>query len=96
MPTSLPSLVDNLSEIYKEECKLCKKRKKIVSECNFIGIKNNRLYYKCKECNDGSYKPINGLIEKFSNTYQFCNGDVNEFVLYLIIITIIIDNIFTL
>ena len=83
MPISLSSLVDNLSEIYKKECKSCKERKKIVPECNFIGIKNNRLYYKCKECNDESYKSINELIKKFSNAYQFCNRDLNKFVLLL-------------
>ena len=58
-------------------------KKKNISECNFNGIKNNRLYYKCKECNDESYKSMNGLIEKFPNTYRFCNGDVNKFVLLL-------------
>ena len=25
----------------------------------------------------------NGLIKKFPTTYQFCNGDINEFVLLL-------------
>ena len=83
MSTSLSNLVDNLSEIYKKECKSCRERKKITSGCNFIGIKNNRLHYKCKECSDESYKSINGLIKKFPNTYQFCNGDVNKFVLLL-------------
>ena len=28
-------------------------------------------------------KPLNGLIKKFSNIYQFCNGDINKFVLLL-------------
>ena len=83
MPTSLSSLVDNMSEVYKKECKLCKERKKIMSQCILIGLKNNRLHYKCKECNDRSYKSINGLIKKFLKTYQFCNGDVNKFVLLL-------------
>ena len=27
--------------------------------------------------------PINGLIKKFPNAYQFCNGDINKFVLLL-------------
>ena len=58
-------------------------KKKIISVCNFIGIKNNRLYYKCKQCNDESYKSINGLIKKFPNMYQFCNEDFNKFVLLL-------------
>ena len=82
MPTSLSSLVDNLSEIYKKEYKLCKERK-IVSECGLIGLKNNELYHECKECNDKSYKSINGLIEKFQNAHQFCNEDANKFVLLL-------------
>ena len=60
MSTSLPSLVDNLSEIYKKECELCKDRK-TMSECRLIRLKNNELYYKCKECNDESYRSIIGL-----------------------------------
>ena len=75
------SLVDNLSEINKKECKTCIERNNIKSECKFIKFKNNRLIYKCKESNDESYKSINGLIEKFPNTYQFGNGNVNKFVL---------------
>ena len=37
----------------------------------------------CKECNDKSYKSINELTEKFPNTYQVCNKDLNKFVLLL-------------
>ena len=83
MSTSLSSLVDNLSEIYKKECKSCKERKKIMSELIFIGLKNNRLHYKCKQCNDESFKSINGLNKKVPNTYQFCDVDVKKFVLLL-------------
>ena len=35
----------------------------------FINFENNRLNYKCKECNDKSCKSINELIKKFPNTY---------------------------
>ena len=83
MSTSLSSLVDNLSKIYKKEFKSCKERKEVISVCNFIGIKNNRLYYKCKQCNDESYKSINVLIKKFPNMDRFCNEDFNKFVLLL-------------
>ena len=83
MPSSLSSLIDNLSEIYKKERESCKERKKIMSECRLIGLENNELYYKCKECNDESYKSINGLNKKFPNTYRFCNEDVNKFILLL-------------
>ena len=46
MSTALSSLVDNLSENYSKKCRdwNCK------SACDFIGLKNNRLRYKCKEC----------------------------------------------
>ena len=83
MSTSLSSLVDNLSEIYKKECKGCEEKRKIKSVCNFIGLENNKLNYKCKECKKRSLKPINELIKKFPNVYQFCNGDTNKFVLLL-------------
>ena len=78
MLTSLSKIVDNFSEIYKKDSKGCKERKKIKSVCNLIGLKNNKLHYKFKVCEKGQLKPINGLIEKFQNIYQFCNGDINK------------------
>ena len=58
-------------------------RNNIKSECKFIKFKNNRLNYKCKECNDKSCKSINGLIKRFPSTYRFCNKDLNKFILLL-------------
>ena len=58
-------------------------KKNIKSEFDFIGFKNNRLNYRCEECKNTSTKPINQFIEMFPNTYQFCNGDLNKFVLLL-------------
>ena len=83
MQSKLSDLADNLSEINNKDCKKCMERKKIRSECEFIGLKDNRLNYKCKECNETSAKSVNHLIEKFSRTYKFCNGDFNKFVLSL-------------
>ena len=83
MQSKLSDLVDNLSEIYKKECDKCMKRNGIKSECNFIGLKNNRLNYRWKECKQICYKSINGLIKKFPRAYQFCNGDHNKIVLLL-------------
>ena len=83
MSASLSSLVDNLSEINKKECESCKERKKIISECRYIGFINNRLHYKCKKCNNKSCKSVNELIEKFPNTYKFCNRNLNKFFLLL-------------
>ena len=80
MSTSLSSRVNNLSEIYKKECKGCQERMKIKLVCNFIGLKDNKLHYKCKDCKKGQLKPINGLIKNFPNIYQLCNGEINKFV----------------
>ena len=61
MLTSLSSLVDNLSEICKKECKGCEETRKIKSVCILIGLENNELNYKCKECKKIWLMPINGL-----------------------------------
>ena len=58
-------------------------RKKIRSECEFIGLKNNRLKYKCIKCNDISTKSVDDLKKKFPKTYKFCDGNLNKFVLLL-------------
>ena len=49
MPVSLSDLVDNLSEISKIDCIVYKEKKK-KSVSKLIGLKNNKLKYKCKEC----------------------------------------------
>ena len=46
-------------------------------------IRDHRLNYRGKEYNGTSNKSINELIGKFPNTYQFCNGNLNKFVLLL-------------
>ena len=50
MSTSLSNLADNVSGVYDEECKKCMERKKIRLNCKYIGFKNGRLNYKCKQC----------------------------------------------
>ena len=82
MQSKLSNLVDNLSEITKRECLKCLETK-IKSECGFIGLKNDRLHYKCKECGKKCTKSINGLVKKFPSICQFCNDDLNKFVLLL-------------
>ena len=54
-------------------------RKKIMSECEFIGFKNDRLKYKCKKCRKESTKSKNETIKNFPIMHQFCNGDLNKF-----------------
>ena len=79
---SLSCIVNTISEISKKECKACMK-KKMKSECDFIGIKDKQLIYKCKKCNKKWSKPVKQIIKKFPSIYQFCNNDLNEFVLLL-------------
>ena len=38
---------------------------KINSECCFVGLKNNKLIYRCKEYKEEWKRPIEGLIEKY-------------------------------
>ena len=59
------------------------RERNIKSECDFIGFKNNRLNYRCKECKGRSTNSINRLIKKFPNIHQFCNADRNKLVLLL-------------
>ena len=73
MSTSLSELVDNMSEIFNSiECKSCIEKIKINSEWCFVGLKNNRLICRCKECKENWKRLINELIEKFPGIYQFC------------------------
>ena len=83
MLSTLSELVDNLSEINNKACKACMERKNVKLKCEFIGLRNNRLNYRWKECKGKSTKPINGLIEEFQSIHSFCDGDLNKFVLIL-------------
>ena len=83
MATSLSNLADNLSEINNKNCKKCMERNKIKSECRYIKQKENKLIYKCKKCDDISYKSVNGFIQNFPSIYEFCNKNLNKFVLLI-------------
>ena len=58
-------------------------KKKNKSECKFMGQRNNRLNYKCKECGKRCSGLIDEAIKNFLTMYQFCKGDLNKFVLLL-------------
>ena len=83
MQTSLSNLVDNLSGVYDKECKKYMERKKIRLNCEFIGFKNGRLNYKCKECKKSYTKITTESTKIFPALYKFCNGDINKFFLLL-------------
>ena len=72
MSTSLSELVDNTSGIFNSiECKSRVEKIKINSECCFVGLKNNRLICRCKECNEEWKRPLNKLIEIFQAYINF-------------------------
>ena len=53
IPTSLSELVNNTSGIFNNvECKSCIEKIKTNSECCLVGLKNDRLTYKCNECKE--------------------------------------------
>ena len=45
------------------------------------GLVDNLSEIKDNKCLDK--KLINELVRKFSNTYSFCNGDINKFIMFL-------------
>ena len=51
------------------ECNSYMEKIKINSEFCFVGLKNDRLIYKCKECKEKWKGPLNELIEKFPGIY---------------------------
>ena len=72
MPSKLSNFVDNMSRIFNSiECKSCMEKIKVNSEYCFVGFKNNRLLYRCKECKEEWKRPINELIGKFPKIYKF-------------------------
>ena len=71
MQSKLSDLIGNLSGINNNECKSYMERKKSKSECDFIGFKNNRLNYKCKECGKKCTKLINEALKIFRLRINF-------------------------
>ena len=79
MSTSLSKLIDNLLEgLHNNECKDCK------SYLDYVTIKDNKLIFRCFSCKKNYEKNFNKeLIQRFANTYEFCNRDLNKFMLLL-------------
>ena len=77
MSTSLSKLVVNLSEgLHNDECKDCK------SYLDYMTTKDEKLIFRCFNCKKNNEKDFNkDLIQRFANIYEFCNGDLNKFIL---------------
>ena len=80
MSSSLSKLVDNLSEgIHNNKCADCE------SCLDYVpSTKNEKLIFKCFNCEQYYKRKINkDLIKTFVSTYEFCNKDLNKFILLL-------------
>ena len=77
MSSSLSKLIDNLFEgIHNNKCADCK------SCLDYIKTKNEKLILKCFNCEQYYKKKFNKeLIKRFASTYEFCNKDLNKFIL---------------
>ena len=80
MSSSLSNLVDNLSEgILNNKCADCE------SCLDYVrNARNEKLIFKCFICEQYYKKKFNkDLIKSFASTYEFCNKDLNKFILLL-------------
>ena len=80
MTMSLSKLVDNLSKgiMCDNKCVDCE------SCLDYIKTKDEKLIFKCFNCKSYYEKDFNKeLIKTFASTYEFCNGNINKFILLL-------------
>ena len=79
MSMPLSKLIDNLSEgLHNNKCLDCE------SCLDYIKTKNGKLILKCFNCKQYYEKRFNKeLIERFASTYEFCNKNLNKFILLL-------------
>ena len=86
MIRSLANVVEDLSELNKPIIyKKCSERKnKYDLFCYFDKLVDNRLQYKCQDCNTYSHKPLNPIKELSKNTYEFCEEDNSRFIQLLL------------
>ena len=79
MSTSLSNLVSNLSEgLYNDRCidfKSC---------LNYMTTKDEQSIFRCFRCKKNYEKNFDKeLIQRFAKIYEFCNRDLNKFILFL-------------
>ena len=79
MATSLSKLVDNLTDNnHNGKCIKCK------SNLCFVRAINEKLIFKHIDCEKEYEKEFNKeLMERFANTYKFCDNDLDKFIMLL-------------
>ena len=70
MATSLSNLTNNLSDQLYNNCSDCK------NPFDYMIFKDDKIVFRCSESKKNTSKDFNNeLIERFKNTYQFCEND---------------------
>ena len=79
MAISLSNLLSNLcAGLRSDKCADCK------SCLDYMIVKDEQLIFRCFECKKNYKKDFDKeLINRFSSTYEFCNGDISKFILLL-------------
>ena len=79
MSTSLSNLVSNLSKgLHNDRCIDCK------SCLDYMTSRDGQLIFRCFRCKKNYEKNFNkDLIQRFANTNEFFNGDLDKFILLL-------------
>ena len=79
MSTSLSKLAKNLSErLHNDRCIDCK------SCLDYMATKDKQLIFRCFRCKQNYEKDFDiELIQRFVNIYEFCNRDLDKYILLL-------------
>ena len=79
MSSSLSNLADNFSDgLHNNKCINCK------SFLDYMVFKDDQLTFRCFECKKNYQIDFNNeLTKRLANIYEFCNGDINKFILLL-------------
>ena len=79
MSSSLSNLADNLSGgLHSDKCTDCK------SYLDYMTTNDEQLIFRCFGCKKNYGKDFNKeVINRFANIYEFCNEDINKFILLL-------------
>ena len=77
--SSLSNLADDLSKgLNSDKCPDCK------SCPDYMIAKDDQLIFRCFDCKKNYKKDFNKeLMKRFANIYEFCNKDINKFILLL-------------
>ena len=80
MSSPLSNFIDNpCDRLHSDKYTDCK------SYLDYMPIKDDQLIFRCFDCKKNCKKDFNNKIylQIFANIYEFCDGDINKFILLL-------------